>query len=208
MSADKVDGRSLRAKKKRESRKKEILQAAQKVIGMQGYQASSVSDIIKEANVSRGTFYLYFESMDAIFHELVDQFINQIMRTVSPVQIENGKPLEDILENIERVMEILFEHRDLTAILLREAISQGATVNEKLSRLYNFLYRNVKNALRNGAKWEILRPVDENIIAMAFIGSIKEVLYQYLVVQDQSKDVDRKKLAQELLAFGLRGLAL
>ncbi|MEZ4704307.1 MAG: TetR/AcrR family transcriptional regulator [Bdellovibrionota bacterium] len=207
MNQERVDGRSTRAKEKREHTKALILESSQQLIGKQGYHATSVSDIIKHAGVSRGTFYLHFESMDALFHELVDRFISDIMRAIKPVRIENGRPLEELLENIERVMDMLFEHRDLTAILLREAIAQGKEVDQKLNRLYHFLYRNVKNALRNGSRWGILRPMDEEVIAMAFIGSIKEVLYQHLVIRDADESVDRKKLAQELLTFGLRGLS-
>lgn len=204
MELEKQDGRSVRAQKKKEVRKQKILHATQKVICSKGYQFTTISDIIIEANISRGTFYLYFQSLESVFHELVDSLVEKIMRCIQSVRIEDGRPVQDLRANIERVVDVLFENRDLTAILLKEAIAVDKKVDEKLNTLYSFLYRMVRSALRNGTKLGVLREVDENIIAMAFIGSIKETLYQCLVVE--RLDIDRKKITEELLNFGLLGL--
>lgn len=201
---EKEDGRSVRALKKKELRKQAILQAAQKIICTKGYQFTTISDIIEEAGISRGTFYLYFQSLESVFHEIVDTLIEKIMRCIQPVHLEDGQPVQDLQSNLERVVGVLFENRELTAILLKEAIAVDKKVDEKLNTLYSFLYRMVKSVIRNGSKWGFLREVDENIIAMAFIGSVKETLYQLLVIQGQT--VDRKKVTEELLNFGLLGL--
>lgn len=204
ITEEKQDGRSLRAQKKKAIRKQEILQAAQTLICSKGYQFTTINDIIDEAGISRGTFYLYFQSIESVFHELVDSFIEKIMRCIQSVRLEDGQPIQDLHSNIERIVDVLFENRDLTAILLKEAVAVDKKVDQKLNTLYSFLYRMVRGALRNGMKWGFLRNVDENIIAMAFVGSIKETLYQSLVVERQS--VDRKKITEELLKFGLLGL--
>jgi AcrR family transcriptional regulator len=204
IAEEKQDGRSVRALKKKEMRKQEILQAAQKLICSKGYQFTTISDIIEEAGISRGTFYLYFQSYEAVFHELVDSFIEKIMRCIQSVKLEDGQPIQDLHSNIERIVDVLFANRDLTAILLKEAVAADKKVDEKLNTLYSFLYRMVRGALRNGMKWGFLRSVDENIIAMAFVGSIKETLYQSIVVERQT--IDRKKMTEELLKFGLLGL--
>ena len=198
------DGRSSRALRKREIRKHEILNAAQKVICEKGYQFTNISDIIKEADISRGTFYLYYQSLESVFHALVDTLIEKIMKCIKSVDAEGIQPLLDLHSNIERVVEVLFLNRDLTAILLREAIAVDKKVDEKLNTLYSFLYRMVRSALRNGIKMGFLRQVDENIVAMSFIGGLKETLYQCLVVE--KRDLDRGKITEELLNFALLGL--
>jgi AcrR family transcriptional regulator len=45
-------------------RKQQILEASARVFAQKGYFAASVSDIIEEAGVARGTFYLYFAESD------------------------------------------------------------------------------------------------------------------------------------------------
>lgn len=112
--------------------------------------------------------------------------------------------MQDLRTNIERVIDVLFTNKELTTILLKEAIAVDKKIDEKLNTLYSFLYRMVKSAIRNGIKLGFLRDVDQNIIAMAFIGSIKETLYRCLIVE--KIDIDPKKITDELLSFGFRGL--
>ena len=76
------DGRSVRASKKRESRRKAILQAARRAFAEKGYHHTHVADIIAGAGIARGTFYLYFESKNAIFLELLDQLLDELQASI------------------------------------------------------------------------------------------------------------------------------
>ena len=55
---------------RRKTSENKMLTAATRVFSSKGYASSSVSDIIKEAEVARGTFYLYFESKRAAFEKV------------------------------------------------------------------------------------------------------------------------------------------
>ncbi|HLG21067.1 MAG TPA: TetR/AcrR family transcriptional regulator [Bdellovibrionota bacterium] len=202
-----VDRRSIRAEEQRKVRREEIAQVAQRLFATKGYQATSVADVIEAAGVSRGTFYTYFESRDALFYELIDGFIEKLTACVERVDLERGTPVKDLYANIKRVVDLFFKHRYLTVILLREAIGLDATVHRKLNQFHAFLHKMVTGALANGMKWKLIRKVNEPVVAMAIIGSIKEVLYQYLVAGTE-ETLDAETIAKELLDFGLRGLNL
>ena len=199
------DGRSTRAKAQRELRRAEILHAAQREFGTRGYHNTSINDVIVAAGISRGTFYLYFDSKDALFHELIDGYTHKMMDAIEVIDPESPEATRQMLTNIRSIVGLLFDHRDLTILLLREAVGLDADVDRKLNELYSFLNQMVQGALRNGAEWGIIRKVNERIVATALIGSIKEVLYQYLVV-DRVDIPDRDAVAQALFDFGLRGL--
>ena len=91
MTMQLTDGRSLRATRRRTLRRDDILKVAQRVIGTKGYQATSVADVIEAAHVSRGTFYLYFESREALFHELLDRFIGELIGSIKVVHLGDGR---------------------------------------------------------------------------------------------------------------------
>lgn len=59
--------RAERAKMLRER----ILQAAEKVVGEMGYKKASIGRIAIEADVAQGTIYLYFETRQHLFDELL-----------------------------------------------------------------------------------------------------------------------------------------
>lgn len=55
-----------------------IITAAVREFGTHGYDNTSVSQICKAADVSKGAFYHHFPSKQAIFLELLDTWLNQI----------------------------------------------------------------------------------------------------------------------------------
>jgi AcrR family transcriptional regulator len=54
-----------------EERPTEILEAALLVFGERGYAGTRLEDVARQAGVSKGTVYLYFESKDALFRAMV-----------------------------------------------------------------------------------------------------------------------------------------
>lgn len=200
-----VDGRTTRAQAKRVARREQILTAARRVFGTKGYHHTSIADVISAARISRGTFYLYFDSKDALFRELLDGFVVRLMDAVEVVRPEEGDAAARLYDNLRRVVDLLFENRYLTILLLREAIGLDDEVDKTLNRLHAFWREMVAGALVNGAAWGIIRPCNAQIVATAIIGSFKEVLYQHLVV-DRVDIVDREAIARALFDYGLRGL--
>ena len=59
-------------------RKEQLLSAARKVLAERGYDKTTVSDIVKEAGVAQGTFYLYFPSKKEAVIELARQIMDQL----------------------------------------------------------------------------------------------------------------------------------
>lgn len=61
-----------------------LLAAAANVLGARGLHGSRVEDIVTTAGTSHGTFYRYFESIDALFDELIagvgDEFNELVAR--------------------------------------------------------------------------------------------------------------------------------
>lgn len=53
------------------ARREMILRAAEMVFGERGFAASTIADLAREANTALGTYYIYFDSKNAVFRELV-----------------------------------------------------------------------------------------------------------------------------------------
>lgn len=63
----------LRRAEKSEANRMAIIRAAAEVIGQYGYEGASVGRIAERANLAQGTFYLYFESRQALFDTLLPE---------------------------------------------------------------------------------------------------------------------------------------
>lgn len=60
-------------------RRAELLTAARRVFEREGYLDARVADIVTEAQVAHGTFYSYFDSKDAIFREVTETVVAEML---------------------------------------------------------------------------------------------------------------------------------
>ncbi len=66
-----------------ESRRQPILEATVRVVGGQGYQATSVADVIAEAHASRSTFYKHFADKRDAFLNAYELALERIFSAAS-----------------------------------------------------------------------------------------------------------------------------
>ena len=59
-----------------EKRREEVIQVAAEVFARKGYRAANVTDIVQRAGIGRGTFYLYFDSKQDVFLELIERYFS------------------------------------------------------------------------------------------------------------------------------------
>lgn len=204
MKVTELDRRALRAERQRIERRDAIVRAAERVFGKLGYHVASISEVIDEAGISRGTFYLYFDGKSALFLELIERFIGFVTSALQVVDPAGPDPARRILENVERVVDVAFDHPELTRVVLRESRGLNPEIDEKLDRLYGFLHEMVEGALINGARTGVTRPVHAPVVAAALIGAFKEVFLSNLPPEGAAPS--RRALAEALFEFGIRGL--
>jgi AcrR family transcriptional regulator len=202
-----ADGRTKRAEALRESRRAHILETAERVFAEKGYHQTRISDILDAAGIARGTFYLYFESKNAIFLELLDQLMRELRSTVVGVDTrENAPPIgEQLVETVSRIVRAVEEHRELTRIILREAVGLDEEVDEKLRDFYRTLHVFIELSLENGKRLGLVRDVDTDIVASCILGQIKYLLEER-IMNDEQRDVDPSRIGRAVLDYNLRGV--
>jgi AcrR family transcriptional regulator len=65
-----------RWRRRKEARPEEILVAALELFTEKGFSATRMLDVAKNAGISKGTLYLYFENKEAIFRAVVQEMIS------------------------------------------------------------------------------------------------------------------------------------
>ena len=69
--------------RRKQARPGEILDAALKVFAQKGFAAARMDDIAKTAGVTKGTIYLYFQSKEDVFKQLVREAVGSALTTVT-----------------------------------------------------------------------------------------------------------------------------
>ncbi|MBX2801498.1 MAG: TetR/AcrR family transcriptional regulator [Myxococcales bacterium] len=201
-----LDGRVRRGQESREARRAQIKERALVVFGEQGYHATSVSDLVAAAGVARGTFYLYFDSKDAIFVELLDDLVRHLRSNIVGVDVSEGAPPmeEQLKATVVRIFDTVVSNRSLTRIVFREAIGLHEAVDQRMRRFDDELHTYVARSLRLAHASGTLRSLDARVSAACIVGSVREVVNRYVVASDA--DFDRDAVAGALLDHHLRGL--
>ncbi|MDP6943564.1 MAG: helix-turn-helix domain-containing protein [Myxococcota bacterium] len=202
-----VDGRVTRAQARRENRRALILRAAVETFSARGYHRTRVADIIKAAGIARGTFYLYFESKNAIFLELLDTLLDEFLGGIEGVEVGTDAPpvYVQLLDRVTMLLKTAASNAALARIIFREAVGLDAEVDQKLSDFDDRLHEYVQRSLMNGQAMGLLREMDTEIIASCILGSVRQVLYRDLVRHGGvAFDVDH--VAREILEYNCVGL--
>ncbi|MCS6797759.1 MAG: TetR/AcrR family transcriptional regulator [Myxococcota bacterium] len=202
-----VDGRSRRAEAARDRRRTRILETALKLFAERGYHATHVSDIIDAAGVARGTFYLYFESKEAIFHALLDRLLAHLRAHVVGVDTTPGAPPVErqLQQTVRRLLEVVERERRAIAVVLREAVGLDPSVDAKLREFYASLHAYVVEALVAGQAMGIVRPLDVEIAAACILGSIKHVMERAVMLTPEAP-LPIERVCHAVLDFNLRGV--
>ena len=66
-------------------RREAFLDVAERLIRTRGYDLMSVQDVLDEVGASKGAFYHYFDSKDALLEALVDRMTDAAIAAVEPI---------------------------------------------------------------------------------------------------------------------------
>ena len=176
-----------------------LLEAAKKIFSEKGYYNAQISHIIDEAGVARGTFYLYFKSKEDIFRELLKEVVRELKERIKVIDL-SGDPVQQVKENIERVIELALEERELARIVLQrncdpELFSITDSFFEEVVQL-------IKGSLDKGIALGLISPCNTEVVARGIMGALKEIIVGLL----DKEDVDPSRVAEEVLEFGIKGV--
>jgi AcrR family transcriptional regulator len=118
-------------------RRDAFLDVAQRLIQTKGYEAMSIQDLLNELEASKGAFYHYFDSKQALLEAVVERFADGAIASVAPILNDPDLPA---LRKLERVLagiaNLKAEQKELMLAIIEVWNSDGnAIVREKVRRL-------------------------------------------------------------------------
>jgi AcrR family transcriptional regulator len=96
------------------AKRQQILDGARRCFLAQGFDGTSMNEIVKAAGVSKGTVYAYFPSKEKLFEALI--FQDRRHQAEQAVVIEDeGRPIEEVLHDLALRMGKMFKSPDTIA---------------------------------------------------------------------------------------------
>ena len=184
-----------------------LLSAAKKKFAEKGYYATSIDDIIQEADVARGTFYLHFEGKRPIFDAILLKALDELNENIRGIRIgaEEATPVEQLKANFHRVFNMLLEDSDLAKILFYRALGIDDEAVEQINQFYARVAEMLKSALDHGMALGLLASIDSHIASYCILGSIKEA-FTSLILHNEPTEDEISITIEQILKLHLYGL--
>jgi AcrR family transcriptional regulator len=114
----------------RDRRREQIMNAALKVFARRGFIGAKTNMIAKEAGLSEGLLYKYFNSKEELFVSLVQMAVEASTKTFVVVHQFSGSPLEKLRKLSTHILDE--EYQDVFLLIHQTRIGDGVPDQAKL----------------------------------------------------------------------------
>ncbi|MCX7991595.1 MAG: TetR/AcrR family transcriptional regulator [Proteobacteria bacterium] len=178
--------------------KEELKKIGEKIFSENGYFLTKVSDIVKTAGVSQGTFYLNYESKKELFIDILKDFRDSIIKIVNDERLKNLNPADALILSQKLLFTFFMENKRTTCLVYREGYVEK-DFSEILEEIHKLLTESRAEYLKEIFK-EKLSPADREILSY-ILGGILRSLFIYFERDDTDKEVYEKKIDQIIGGF-------
>ena len=167
------------AKKNTRNTKGKIITAAWDLFYEQGYEDTTIEEIIEKSGTSKGSFYHYFEGKDALLGSLSYIFDEEYEKLQSEID-ENMNSFDKLLYLNERLFEMIEDRIDidlLTRLYSTQLITKGEKHLLDNKRVY---YKLLRKIVTDGQKKsELVEEMTVNEIVKLYAMCERSLLYDW-----------------------------
>ena len=191
---------------KKEIAKNKILDAAYEVFVGKGYSDTTMDDIVKKSDMSKGAIYHYYNSKKTLFLALIDHWETYSFPDFYTKNQKN-KPASEVLRDISDVVFEVFKkkkHVFLAEVEFWSLANKDEEVKEKSKILYDKLLLLFELILKKGIREKEFKEVDTKVVSMSILTSLQGI--NWFCLFDDSKVDARLYLntSMELLIESLK----
>ena len=169
------------AKKNTRNTRSRIVSAAWKLFYEQGYDDTTVEEIVEESGTSKGSFYHYFSGKDALLSSLSDLFDDKYQELIPT--LEEDMDSFDKLMYLNQELFLMIDNSVSLDLVARMYSSQLVTAGEKHLMDHNRLYyKLLRQIVSEGQKKGELRDdATVNEIVKAYALCERALIYAWCI---------------------------
>jgi TetR/AcrR family transcriptional repressor of nem operon len=169
----------------------QILDAAARLIHLQGYHSTSLDDVLRESGVGKGNFYYYFKSKEELGYAIIDRLVRGFLeRTLEPAFIDPTRdPVEQIQGFLDRVLDNLRQRNCAGGCAIGNLACELSDVHEgfrqRLAEIFVQWRATLSRSLRQGkASGRLSADCDPERAAHFLVASLEGAILMSKVTKD------------------------
>lgn len=150
-----------------DKKRKRIMKTAISQFAKSGYSASSINHIAKEAGISIGSMYSYFETKEDLFLQVIDMGNTILLRVLDEIKSVEGDIFNILKELLKISIKYSKTHKELVQIYLSASTEELSFLSKRLTNRLESDFVKFYISLIDTAKEknEIRKDIDTRIAA-------------------------------------------
>ncbi|TXK71779.1 TetR/AcrR family transcriptional regulator [Paenibacillus sp. N3.4] len=191
------------------------MNCALELFAKKGYHNTKISDVVKSAGVSQGTFYWYFESKEQMTLALIHSGNEKLTKVIDQGYRQHAGSVDDMVKSSARLLTDLFEFADqnryLMALLLIKGQGADEPVREAVSQTWIAFEEAFKNNVQRAVELGMLPQFKDislrvNILVSLITGVLSKWLFGPMHDVDFQSSYNSVQIAEETARFEICGL--
>lgn len=146
------------------SRRRQVLDAAVKVMGRNGFHQMSMQDLAAEAKVSVGLIYKYFGGKEDLLLATIVRILDAFRDQLAPVIAAAGDDVVDqLIAGVRRYVQIVDENLDGVVLTYRESRTLGPVGRAQIKDLEIASAAPLRAVIEDGITQGVFRAVDVDL---------------------------------------------
>ncbi|HLR41946.1 MAG TPA: TetR family transcriptional regulator [Pseudogracilibacillus sp.] len=184
-----------------------IIQSSIHLFKTNGIARTKISDIVKDADIAQGTFYLYFPSKLSLMPAIAEEMVAIIMQRIKE-EVQDGQTIEVKLAKIvDSIFAVNKEYSEVLAM-----IYSGLASTEHLKEwetVYDPCYQWISHVLEEAKNNQTIRAtIDAHRTAKLIIGLVESAAEQvYLYDYSDEDEIEQQREAVIQFLFDALGIS-
>jgi TetR/AcrR family transcriptional regulator, cholesterol catabolism regulator len=181
-----------------------IVKAATTLFAQQGFEATTVQEVVEKAGATKGAFYHYFKSKEELLAAIHTRVLERELATLQAVIDEDTSPSEHLGRIVEHLAANYDDYREEMAVFNRERQYLAQPEFESLGAQRAQFEWMIDGVIRRGVKNGEFKPLPSIRPATSAIVGMAAWLYQWYEPSGKMSARDIGRMYADMLLDGMR----
>jgi AcrR family transcriptional regulator len=191
--------RDNRFERRKQRTRAELVVAATRVLADKGLQATKIADIAAAADVGVGTFYLHFDTKEALYDALVEDAVQRMKAVIDAAREGIDDPVAETNAATGAMCRFARDNREVFKLVF----GPTAAHHDVVRRAQAIFAEDIERTIRRGIERGVFGSVPPAIAAQAMVGMSTQLLAWWT----EHEAVPVEWLNETIVTLTLRGLS-
>jgi AcrR family transcriptional regulator len=149
-----------------------LFDAALNLFAQKGFDGTTVDEIARAAGANKAMISYHFGGKDRLYEAILDEMFQAVSRRLAEVRDADLPAAQKLALYIRIFADLNRERPQFSAFVLREVLSGGAHIDDRLLPRFLFIFDCVRNIVLQGVREGTFRTVNPLLTHLGVVGAM------------------------------------